>query len=102
MDEVAYTLELSSIYRSVQEDKRNEFMMRFNTQAKSPTALFGYANYLGYLGVDRFVMGEIGLGVLKLLTSGGLGIWALIDVINVAGRVRQQNIGIARDIANTL
>ncbi len=34
---------------------------------------------LGYLGADRFYKGEIGLGIAKLLTFGGLGIWWLVD-----------------------
>lgn len=35
----------------------------------------------GGLGVDRFMRGQVGLGILKLLTGGALGVWALIDWI---------------------
>ena len=38
---------------------------------------------LGGLGVDRFYTGHIGLGVLKLLTAGGCGIWYLIDLFKI-------------------
>ncbi|MBN2325175.1 MAG: TM2 domain-containing protein [Spirochaetes bacterium] len=39
---------------------------------------------VGSLGVDRFFMGHVGLGILKLLTFGGFGIWWLIDLILIA------------------
>lgn len=37
--------------------------------------------FLGQLGIDRFYLGYIGTGILKLITLGGCGVWWLIDVI---------------------
>ncbi|MGW3630704.1 TM2 domain-containing protein [Streptomyces sp. NPDC005122] len=36
---------------------------------------------LGTLGIGRFYMGSVGIGIAQLLTCGGFGIWALIDGI---------------------
>lgn len=49
--------------------------------SKSQGVTFLLSTLLGYLGADHFYLGNTGLGLLKLFTCGGLGIWAAIDVI---------------------
>ena len=58
--------------------------MEEQTSDKDWTTRLILSVLLGGLGVDRFYAGHIGLGVLKLVTIGGCGIWALIDIIMVA------------------
>jgi TM2 domain-containing membrane protein YozV len=51
--------------------------------------------FLGGFGIDRFYLGQVGLGIGKLLTFGGLGIWALIDIIMIATRSTTDGKGLA-------
>lgn len=56
---------------------------RNNTPKNKQTALF-LSIFTGVLGVDRFYLGYTALGIFKLLTVGGAGIWALIDLIRIS------------------
>ena len=48
--------------------------------------------FLGTLGIDRFIMGQIGWGLLKLITGGGFGIWWIVDVILIATKYPFKNV----------
>ena len=58
--------------------------MEAGTSQKSFVTTLILCVLLGGLGVHRFYVGKIGTGILMLLTLGGLGIWALIDLIIIA------------------
>jgi len=48
--------------------------------------------FFGGIGVDRFMMGKVGTGILKLVTFGGLGIWWFIDVVLIATKYEFKNV----------
>ena len=47
---------------------------------KNPTLALVLSVFFGHFGVDRFYVGDIGLGIVKLLSLGGFGIWWIIDL----------------------
>jgi TM2 domain-containing membrane protein YozV len=51
---------------------------------KSKTTALILSILLGGIGVDRFYLGYTGLGIVKLITGGGFGIWWIIDIIMIA------------------
>lgn len=60
-------------------------------QLKDPTTSLIVSILAGSLGIDRFLIGDTGLGVGKLLTCGGLGVWAIIDWFMIQGATKEKN-----------
>ncbi len=61
-------------------------------QFKDPTLLLIVSILGGALGIDRFMLGDTGLGIGKLLTCGGLGIWTIIDWFMIMPATREKNL----------
>lgn len=60
-------------------------------QFKDPTTALIVSLLGGALGIDRFYIGDTGLGVAKLLTCGGLYVWMIIDWFLIMGATREKN-----------
>ena len=60
-------------------------------QFKDPTTSLIISLLAGGFGVDRFYIGDTGLGIGKLLTCGGFGIWAIVDWFLIMGVAREKN-----------
>ena len=69
----------------------SKWAMISTIQLKDPTTILIVSLLAGTLGIDRFMIGATGLGVGKLLTCGGLGIWAIIDWFMIQKATREKN-----------
>ena len=66
--------------------------MALQSQMKDPLLSILLSIFIGTLGVDRFYIGDVGLGIGKLLTGGGCGIWWLIDIFLIVDATKQKNL----------
>ncbi len=69
----------------------SRFLQAQTLNLKDPTTMLIISLVAGGFAVDRFMVGDVGLGVAKLLTCGGLGIWAIVDWFIIMGRAREVN-----------
>jgi len=98
--ELAY----NKILQTLPQDKQVIFIMQYNSVKKNPTSAVLLALFLGGLGIHKFYMGKIGLGVLYLIFCWTYipAIIAFIEAFTVAGQVAKYNQQKATEIASTL
>ena len=67
------------------EDENREWLQTLTAKARSSekswAVAFWSSVFLGSLGVDRFYLGYGILGLIKLFTFGGFGLWWLLDIL---------------------
>ncbi|MDR0988921.1 MAG: TM2 domain-containing protein [Prevotellaceae bacterium] len=84
--------QLSSVRDALLNTDESKWLMIQTAQFKDPTLTFIISLLAGQVGIDRFFLGHIGLGIGKLLTCGGLGIWAIVDWFLIMDATRDSNL----------
>lgn len=98
MDSATYYKLLNNIEDKIPGIERVDFNLQFAAQKKSPEVALVLSLLFGSFGIDRLYLGQVGLGLLKLITVGAGGIWTVIDWFLIMGATRAQNIEIAESI----
>lgn len=80
------------IKQKLEQAKPDTLMTLQAIELKDPTIILIISLLLGSLGIDRFMLEDTGMGVLKLLTGGCCGILTIIDWFTVMKKARQMNL----------
>ena len=80
--------QLPEIQKQLEAIDDSKSGMVLGVSLQNPTLILILAIFTGW---DRFFLGDIGLGILKVLTCYGCGIWWLIDIFSAKKRTYQYN-----------
>ena len=84
------------------ELERLKFAIRFERRYTDPFSVLMLSIAFGSFGVDRFYIGNKGLGFGKLCTLGGLGVWTVIDWFLILKATGRRNSMVAQQIHDSL
>ena len=73
------------------EADESKFSLASTVEFKDPTTILLISIFLGGLGIDRFMLGDTGMGILKLLTCGVCGILTIVDWFTVQKKAKELN-----------
>lgn len=79
--------------KTIEQVKKDiqKFEAKRQPRTKKPFIALLLGIFLGWAGMDRFYKGDMGLGILKLLTFGGAGIWWICDLFIIPSQIKQGN-----------
>lgn len=83
--------QLASIRERLLQMEDDKWPMIQTIQFKDPTTALILSIFAGNLGVDRFYIGDTGMGVGKLLTCGGFYVWTIVDWFLIQGATKEKN-----------
>jgi TM2 domain-containing membrane protein YozV len=92
---------ISGIVNNVSEESEQMFAMAYRARRKDETTilLLTLIGFVVIAGVQRFVLGQIGMGLLYLFTAGLCFIGTIIDLVNHKKLAQEFNVKIAQQIA---
>ena len=91
-------VELAVLTRDLDDTKKMIFQSQYASEKKDR----GTATIVALFNWDRIWFGDVGVGILKLLTAGGCGIWWLVDLFTAGSRCDSYNRGKAEEIVASL
>lgn len=95
-------MEQAMLVQNLTDQQKMLFQSQYSSEKKDPTTVLVLSVLFGTLGVDRFMLGDTGMGLLKLFTGGLCGILWLIDLFTTKGRADEYNRRKAQEIVNTI
>jgi TM2 domain-containing membrane protein YozV len=85
------SFQLQSIRQELINAPEEKWARLQTLQFKDPTTMLIVSILAGSLGIDRFLIGDVGLGIGKLITCGGAGIWTIVDWFLIQGSAKEKN-----------
>lgn len=82
---------LSAVREKLNSLEDSKWPLVLEMQFKNPDTMMIISLSAGQLGIDRFMLGDTGMGVLKLLTCGGFMIWTIVDWFSIMSTTREKN-----------
>ena len=79
------------IKQKMQEVDDEKFSLISALEYKDPMTILLVSIFVGSLGIDRFMLGDTGMGILKLLTMGLCGVLTIVDWFTVQKRAKDVN-----------
>lgn len=94
--------EQQMMMKDLNDQQKMLFTSQFDSAKKDRNMILILSVLFGTWGIDRFLIGDIGMGILKLLTVGLCGILWLVDLFLIRGRVDEYNRKKATEILTTI
>lgn len=94
--------QLSQIKAELPKLTEAQFQAILSQDFKDPTLMLLISLMGGILGIDRFMLNDTGLGIIKLLTCGGFYIWMIIDWFIIQDRAKEYNYNLLVQTVNQI